>query len=215
MFKVGDIVKGIENSSFRYRTTNENMYKGEIVKIRDNGYIDIKILDHKFKQEIGTKYQSLDPSFFKLIKYTYEDLRKSPIGTKITFENGVVVVKDDEDIFENASEKVDLEDLKGLKDNYGYDGKIIKIEEPEYKVVYDAKVEILDNTEKRYLKNIIRPFRDKVEYITKTVNVSGEYEHINIIFKRDTGLVFPNFEKGIMYKGMEIGKQYTLLELGI
>lgn len=205
MFKVGDKIRliGVCGES--------SYYKNYIGKI-----FTIKKLEENF---VRVKENSMITPYFQNIElvkeYTYEDLKKSPIGTKITFENGKVFVKDDEDTFENLSEGIDLEDLKGLKDNYDDNGKIIKIEEPEYKVVYDTKAEILDNTEKRYLKNIIRPFRDKVEYITKTVNVSGEYEHINIIFKRDTGLVFPNFVKGTMYKGMEIGKQYTLEELGI
>ncbi len=218
MFKVGDIVKGKENSSERYGITNQDMYKGRIIKIRDDGDIDIKILKHKNKNQIGKTYSWLEPKYFMLVEYTYEDLKKSPIGTKITFENGNILMKTKKDgnqFTDNGSKNRAIEDLKKLRDNWagGAYGKIIKIEEPEYKPVYDT--EILDNTEKRYLKNIIRPFRDKVEYITKTVNVTGELEHINIILKRDTGLVFPNFEKGTMYRGMEIGKQYTLSGLGI
>lgn len=204
-FKKGDKIRLIGACG------ESSYYKNYIGKI-----FTIKKLEENF---VRVKENPMITPYFQNIElvkeYTYEDLKKSPIGTKITFENGRVFVKDDEDIFENASEKVDLEDLEGLKDNYDYNGKIIKIEEPDYKPVYDTETEILDNTEKRYLKNIIRPFRDKVDYITKTINASGELEHINIIFKRDTGLIFPNFEKGTMYKGMEIGKQYTLSELGI
>ena len=55
-FKVGDIVRGKEKSSSRYGITNENMYRGRIVKVADDDYIDIEILEHKDKEFIGKKY---------------------------------------------------------------------------------------------------------------------------------------------------------------
>ena len=88
-FKVGDIVRGKEKSSSRYGITNENMYRGRIVKVADDDYIDIEILEHKDKEFIGKKYTYLNPEYFKLLReYTYEDLKKSPLGTKIVFEKG-------------------------------------------------------------------------------------------------------------------------------
>lgn len=72
--------------------------------------------------------------------------------------------------------------------------------------------QILDNAEKRYLKSVIRPFRDKVKCILKCSN-SGEWIAIKII--NDTTINFPYFEKGTMYQGMELNRKYTLEELGL
>ncbi len=73
---------------------------------------------------------------------------------------------------------------------------------------------ILDNTEKRYLKNIISPFRDEVKSIRKKIQDGKIYEFILIELSFDI-LVLPRFEKGTMYKGMVTNKEYTLEELGL
>lgn len=73
--------------------------------------------------------------------------------------------------------------------------------------------EILDEVEKRCLKAVIRPFKDRVNYIAKK-GVRKEY--IQIVLKKDNECFFlPYFEKGTMYKGMELNKKYTLKELGL
>ena len=79
------------------------------------------------------------------------------------------------------------------------------------------KKPILDEVEKRYLSNVIKPFRNRIEYIAKYIGKYGEY--ISIIYKdlndKTFSMAFPSFKKGTMYKGMEIGKRYTLEELGL
>lgn len=216
-FKVGDIVRGKEKSSSRYGITNENMYRGKIVKVADDDYIDIEILEHKDKEFIGKKYIYLNPKYFKLLReYTYEDLRKSPVGTKITFENGRTFVRASKDNrndeFTDLDGYRDISDLKNLKDNWaeGTYGKIIKIEEPEYKTVYESKVEILDEVEKRYLRGVIRPF--EVKYIEKGTTRYAEFIYIKL---KKEHISLPDFEPNTMYKGMEINKKYTLEELGL
>ena len=159
-------------------------------------------------------YSEYNQEELKLIKeYDYEDLKKAPIGTKITFENGTVLVKDSLEQFESASYIKDLSDLKKLENKTL--GKIIKIEEPEYKTVYEAKSDILDEAEKRYLRGVIRPFKDKVEYVKKFKDSSKNLEFITISFKDDADLDFPYFEEDTMYKGMKSRKEYTLEELGL
>lgn len=74
---------------------------------------------------------------------------------------------------------------------------------------------ILNEKEKEYLYNVIKPFRDKVIAIAKYNYYSGE-EFIKIKvnqrkFIEDIDL--PYFEKGTMYKDMELNKEYTLEEL--
>lgn len=151
--------------------------------------------------------------------YTYEDLKKAPIGTKVTFEKGRTLIKIDENYYREINENGIIRyfsNLKGLKDNYHdylNQGRIIKIEEPTYKTVYEVKTEILDNTEKRYLKDVIRPFRDRVKYIEKRNISRGDYIRIMI---QDTNICdLPYFEKDTMYKGMKLYRHYTLKELGI
>lgn len=74
----------------------------------------------------------------------------------------------------------------------------------------------LDEAEKRYLRAVIRPWRDKVLKIWKDRNV--DLEDIKISYAdgtREQIISFPYFEKGTMYKGMERGREYSLEELGI
>lgn len=73
--------------------------------------------------------------------------------------------------------------------------------------------EILDEEEKEYLSAVIRPFRDRVNYIAKK---EARKEYIQIVLKKDNECLFlPYFEKDTMYKGMEADKKYTLKELGL
>ena len=76
---------------------------------------------------------------------------------------------------------------------------------------------ILDEVEIRYLSEIIKPFRKQVISIGKLD--SGDYECIVIKYRNINGytntMCFPYFEKGTIYKGMEIGKRYSLSELGL
>lgn len=210
-FKVGDRVRGTKNKM--YGVTNQDMYKGRIVRIRDDGDIDIEVLEHKSKEQIGRRYYYLDPEWFELVDYTYEDLKKNPIGTKITFEDGEVFVKNGEDKFESPSNYTYIGNLRSLE-HYTL-GKIIKIEEPEYKTVYEVKPEILDETEKRYLRGVIRPFRDKVKYIKKYFSRPVGKEYLQVKLNEDRPMNLPYFEVNAMYKGMKKEKEYTLEELGL
>ena len=71
---------------------------------------------------------------------------------------------------------------------------------------------ILTKEEKDYLSAVIKPFRDKVQYIAK-YSYASEWITIKII--DDSKLNFPFFERGTMYKGMKEDKEYTLKELGL
>ena len=72
---------------------------------------------------------------------------------------------------------------------------------------------ILSDTEKEYLAAVIKPFRDRVKYISK--RYFSEYDEycIQVVLENLDSLTFPNFEGNIMYKGMEVDKKYTLEEL--
>lgn len=93
---------------------------------------------------------------------------------------------------------------------------IIKIERPtQYETVFERKEEILDKAEKKYLSNVIRPFRDKIEAIYKYKLINSNKEFISIRIKNCTDLDFPGFQEMTKYKGMKINKKYTLEELGL
>ena len=85
-------------------------------------------------------------------------------------------------------------------------------------IVKKAK-SILDDAEKKYLGNIIKPFRDKVEWVRKFSSPNHrKLEYIKISYQdctRSNVLNFPDFKVGTMYRGMKIGKAYTLKELGL
>lgn len=79
----------------------------------------------------------------------------------------------------------------------------------------EAKEPILNEAEKNYLSAVIEPFRDKVKYISKQKNIDKLMEFIHIDLSDGDVADFPNFKAGTMYKGMEVGKYYTLQELGL
>lgn len=108
----------------------------------------------------------------------------------------------------------------------GYDGasikefekeigvKIIKIERPEYKTIYEVK-EILDKKEKEYLEAVVRPFKSKVKFIVKKIHSCYHGTEFLEISLGDDSASLPDFEEGTMYKGMKQFKHYTLKELGL
>ena len=77
----------------------------------------------------------------------------------------------------------------------------------------EYKQKLLDKIEKKYLSEVIRPFRKEVIAIEKLETYTGE-EYILILFK-DDGMHFPSIKKGRMYKGMKLEKRYTPEELGL
>lgn len=81
--------------------------------------------------------------------------------------------------------------------------------------VYDLELvkEVLNEKEKEYLNNVIKPFRNRVTYIAKGSSRFGEF--ISIGIENDLPITLPYFSECTMYKGMQIGKKYTLTELGL
>ena len=203
-YKVGDRVRYIKYAIYHTPIVKENsIWKIIKVDAKNRMYFTLDETNHKewFKEEELQK-----------VEYTYKDLEKASIGTKVTFQNGEVLVKDDKDIFENSGYVRNILELDNFKSRIL--GKIIKIVEPEYLTVYESKSEILDEVEKRYLRNIIRPFKNKVKAISKRKGEKEDY--IEIYMKREYETFdLPCFKKGTMYKGMEEYKEYTLEELGL
>ena len=78
---------------------------------------------------------------------------------------------------------------------------------------------ILDDEERAYLSAVIKPFRDRVEFITKEgVDDVSEYAYCYISISFTDGnnnMDFPAFRARGMYTGMVSSKRYTLEELGL
>ena len=78
----------------------------------------------------------------------------------------------------------------------------------------------LTDKERKWLKNVISPFADEVEDICITVCKIGEekvYLQINLKYEGPIlfPILFPMFEKGKYYNGLQIDENYTLAELGL
>lgn len=215
-FKVGDKVKIKEKIENYHGIGKEILSK---MREGDNVWTIKKISKGEKYNYYGLKEDPLCCSFgedmLERVEYTYEDLKKSPIGTKITFENGEVLVKDDDGNYSNKKRWRDDSDLKELKDRINTLGKIVKIEEPEYTTVYEYKPEILDEAEKRYLRGVIRPFRNNVEVIRKLFSPTKGKYYIQIRYKNESPTNLPYFESEEMYKNMKTDSFYTLEELGL
>ena len=74
-------------------------------------------------------------------------------------------------------------------------------------------VDVLDEVECRYLKQVIRPFRRRIKYIQKR-GYDNENEYLVIKLNGDM-MCLPNFTTDSMYRGMIRHKEYTLEELGL
>ena len=205
-FKVGDKVRFVKSTIFH----TADVKIGETYKI-----IRIDNLSKSYQVENAEVFNEEE-----LVKadYTYEDLKKAPIGTKITFEDGKVLIKTEENRFEN---RINVTYIGEINNHFKHKilGKIIKIEEPTYQTVYEAKKEILDDAEKRYLRGVVRPYKD-VKSIQKYIFFDKKLAKIQIFVLdiRGTGcwsIDLPPFKKDTMYKNMEDNKDYTLEELGL
>ena len=87
----------------------------------------------------------------------------------------------------------------------------------------EYKEQILYDAEKKYLKAVINPFREKIYSISKQKKLDCE----QIIIKTWVTYIqneenekleysfLPSFEIGKMYKGMKSGKEYTPEDLGL
>lgn len=81
------------------------------------------------------------------------------------------------------------------------------------KLVVEYEDEILDEIEKKYLENLLRPFKNEPVTIKKLQD-GRDLEYLLIeIGWYDNELTFPSFGKDTMYKGMEVGYEYDIEEL--
>ena len=77
--------------------------------------------------------------------------------------------------------------------------------------------QILNEKEKEYLSNVIKPFRDRIISIRKYRYNQDEYIGMYVKYYAETDdsemITLPVFKEETMYKGMKLNKEYTLEEL--
>lgn len=114
-----------------------------------------------------------------------------------------------------------LGDGKYIIDQEGNESAILIDGSFDADVWEEYKEDILDEKEKEYLRAVINPFRDRITYIAKVEEDIHWFYWIMI--RVDIGFLndyydfcLPPFEEtSDMYKKMEVGKEYTLKELGL
>lgn len=80
---------------------------------------------------------------------------------------------------------------------------------------------ILNDSEKDYLENVLRPFKDRIVYIEKLKSRDPSYEYIGfkIVYEDHrcptSWCYLPYFREGTMYKNIELDNYYNLDELGL
>ena len=138
-----------------------------------------------FGVEVGEKFDIKSESYGKIKNCFFGEL----VGMlHVPDEN------DDKDYFKRALLLTEL--ITG-------EAKIIKNTQP-----------ILDDVEKDYLKNIVKPF--KVKSIVKLYDDRDNSYYIRIVLNNESSIFLPSFSiKSKMYKGMRPGEDYILEELGI
>lgn len=197
-FNVGDRVKVVDCKADGSRCKNLGKISTIRKIVRTNG-------EYPYLLE-GTEEYFGDNELIKLQEkqFTKADLED---GDKCTLKNGQVV-------FVDKTSKYSFSSIDEQLSYYPNDDvSIVKVERPvQYKTVFERKEKILDETKKRYLANIIKPFRKKVRYIIKYEDIFGEY--IAIVLQNGH-ISLPYFPKSTMYKGMKEDKEYTLKELGL
>ena len=83
---------------------------------------------------------------------------------------------------------------------------------------YTEPQEILDKEEKEYLRAVIKPFRNRIDYITRFDSDDGIVISLKCseVPPYNVGVItLPWFIKKEAYRGMIIRKRYTLEELGL
>ena len=185
-FKVGNKIKVIKNE-YTYSTYDTwiNKYAMQYKKEWKRGELPDKDNGYIIKVKAPHGLVNID-------LYLIQDIKTKQVY--IINKKGLELVKENKKFF------------KKLPNDYT---GIIEVENG-----YIVEKEILDEKEKEYLSAVIKPFRDRVEYIKK---VGGSWEFIEITIN-DKYFYFdcislPYFKKGTMYKGMELNKKYTLKEL--
>lgn len=122
------------------------------------------------------------------------------------------------------NEDCGLWDLWLAENGLAVDGVIVDLFDHIFKrvtvenspILFREPVEpVLDKIERAYLKAALRPFKERIAYVKKLNKEYEELQYIRVMLKNSDWMSFPPFEAETMYKGMTVGREYSLAELGI
>lgn len=182
-FKVGNKVKVIKNE-YTYSTYEAWINKYAMQYKKEWNRKEIPYKNNEYIIRVKAPH-----GLFNIDIYLIQDIKTKQVY--IIGDNGIELVKENKKFF------------KTLPNDYT--GTI------EVENGYILEKEILDEKEKEYLSAVIKPFRDRIEFIAKR-RMFDDYICIGL---NDEAISLPYFKKGTMYKGMELYKEYTLKELGL
>ena len=207
-YKVGDEVKYIGGD---YLSAKKGA-TGKIYKV-DSDYIYIKWVRNELAN--GQHDGGYCQMYFELVKpkqFTKSDLKDNHI---VVLRNNTKILYT-KDKYEDGFKKLIKHDLTH---SYGAHLDIMEVWEFET-LIWKREESILDDKEKEWLNHFIKSTNIKVKYIVKyESDFYNNREYLEIDYNnsddnRET-IRFPYFEKGSMYQGMELDKEYTLEELGL
>ena len=102
----------------------------------------------------------------------------------------------------------------GIRSVWNMSGMLPEFITGHYQISKEKTNSVLDEAEKRYLSQVIRPFKDQVISISKNRTIYGEFIDIEIDEAEDHGDIYlPYFKPWSMYKGMTLSRKYTLEQL--
>ena len=117
---------------------------------------------------------------------------------------------------DNSLSVVGVEDYCSLNN---YDDNLHNDKTKYYDIIkiykYYKRLDILTDEERNYLENLIKPFKNRIEFICKNRYNKIDKEYLNIGIKDEVSITLPDFDLNEYYAGMEIDKTYRLEELGL
>lgn len=164
------------------------------------------------KTNVAIRYKNKDEAkqILKLLEDNFKDMLWCNGSNKPT--------QIDEMYFETGYILVDHQKLYGSRRFYAEDFFQLSFYEFDSLIAWFNKP-ILDEVEKKYLWNIVKPFKRIVNCIIKLRDTTSDSEYIRILIQYVGGMYkiidFPNFAKNSMYKGMKLNTDYTLEKLGL
>ena len=217
--KVG-IVKKIYSSNFYTIDFDENIKGKEIVdlNIKKGHGLNVCEEDLELIEENTFTFTLDDLKAGYLVELRDGKLRMVMESTegKVLIEeyNGFYLeLKDYSDNFKDkdGDSRYDIMKVYGFAQ---YNSRTLDFTTEDRELLWERK-EILNDSEKEYLSNFVKPFRDRVKYISKYFHEYANDYFISIEYENDLDTNFPDFSNKEIYKGMELNKKYTLKELGL
>lgn len=89
------------------------------------------------------------------------------------------------------------------------------IKENKNDIYIEFEVELLTKEEKEYLENLLRPFKEVVDFIKKVNSIKSPLQRIYIKLCNGEIINLPYFNVNEYYKNLEVYKQYTIKDLGL